>query len=103
MAAQIYPTQNYPKAPMQPPAGPSRRYPLTNAVSHNYNQQQVTPPKHHEKPIEKQAKPASPPLPRQNSKTAPPSPPKVISDYSGALQFNRVGFLGEVRLTLAYI
>ncbi|KAJ6629189.1 kinase-like domain-containing protein [Mycena sp. CBHHK59/15] len=37
----------------------------------------------------------SPPLPRQNSKTTPPSPPKIISDKSGHLQFHRVGFLGE--------
>ncbi|PPQ72561.1 hypothetical protein CVT24_004890 [Panaeolus cyanescens] len=39
--------------------------------------------------------PSSPPLPRQNSKTTPPSPPKVITDKSGRLQFSRVGFLGE--------
>jgi hypothetical protein len=37
-----------------------------------------------------------PPLPRQNVKVRPPTPPKVISDKSGRMQFNRVGFLGEV-------
>ncbi|KAJ7276187.1 kinase-like domain-containing protein [Mycena haematopus] len=39
--------------------------------------------------------PRSPPLPRQNSKTTPPSPPKFISDKLGKHQFHRVGFLGE--------
>ncbi|KAJ7117391.1 kinase-like domain-containing protein [Mycena crocata] len=39
--------------------------------------------------------PHSPPLPRQNSKTTPPSPPKFISDKQGKHQFHRVGFLGE--------
>ncbi|TFK38296.1 hypothetical protein BDQ12DRAFT_127973 [Crucibulum laeve] len=39
--------------------------------------------------------PSSPPLPRQNSKTTPPSPPKIITDKSGRVQFQRVGFLGE--------
>lgn len=37
-----------------------------------------------------------PPLPRQNVKVRPPTPPKVISDKTGRMQFNRVGFLGEV-------
>ncbi|KAJ7047579.1 kinase-like domain-containing protein [Mycena alexandri] len=41
------------------------------------------------------AAPHSPPLPRQNSKTTPPSPPKFISDKLGRHQFHRVGFLGE--------
>ncbi|KAJ7068077.1 kinase-like domain-containing protein [Mycena amicta] len=39
--------------------------------------------------------PASPPLPRQNSKITPPSPPKIIADKSGRHRFQRVGFLGE--------
>lgn len=59
---------------------PIRRHPLTTAMV-NPNTQ---PPQ-----------PASPPLPRQNAKITPPSPPKVISDKSGKLQFHRVGFLGE--------
>ncbi|KAF7301457.1 Serine/threonine-protein kinase [Mycena indigotica] len=41
------------------------------------------------------AAPASPPLPRQNSKTTPPSPPKIIADKSGRQKYQRVGFLGE--------
>jgi len=69
-----------------------RRHPLTNAPVNNVNhqQQQEAPPKPPPKA------PASPPLPRQNSKTTPPSPPKIITDKSGRVQFNRVGFLGEV-------
>lgn len=96
MSAQIYPTTTYSRMPLQQPAGPSsRRHPFTNAVNHPqyYYNQQATPPKQQEKPKQ----PASPPLPRQNSNTPPPSPPKVIRDSSGMLQFNRVGFLGEVR------
>lgn len=61
------------------------RNPLANA---EVNRQQ-TPPKLPQKT------PVSPPLPRQNSKTTPPSPPKIITDKSGRLQYNRVGFLGE--------
>lgn len=40
--------------------------------------------------------PPSPPLPRQNTKTQPPSPPKVIRDSVHAETYERVGFLGEV-------
>ncbi|KAH9478186.1 Serine/threonine-protein kinase plo1 [Psilocybe cubensis] len=80
-----------------------RRHPLTNtAMNVNYpasahphqthqNQQQ----QHQEGPKPPPKAPSSPPLPRQNSKTTPPSPPKVISDKTGRLQFDRVGFLGE--------
>lgn len=68
-----------------------RRHPLTNAVNHQVNHApETTPPKPPPKA------PASPPLPRQNSKTTPPSPPKVITDKTGRLSFARVGFLGEV-------
>ncbi|TDL22776.1 Pkinase-domain-containing protein [Rickenella mellea] len=42
-----------------------------------------------------QKPPSSPPLPRQNSKTLPPSPPQIIRDGGRNLSFNRVGFLGE--------
>ncbi|KAJ6510017.1 kinase-like domain-containing protein [Mycena vitilis] len=58
-------------------------------------------PAHHRRhplaPTDTNAPPAphSPPLPRQNSKTTPPSPPKFISDKLGKHQFHRVGFLGE--------
>ena len=68
----------------------SARHPLANA---NYQPANESPPK----PAPPPKAPSSPPLPRQNSKTAPPSPPKVITDKSGRLSFNRVGFLGEVR------
>ncbi|KAK7047342.1 Cell cycle serine/threonine-protein kinase cdc5/MSD2 [Paramarasmius palmivorus] len=87
MSAQIYPVQSY-KPSVQ------RRFPLTNAVSQNQNQQPppATTPK---KQQDKQKQPSSPPLPRQNTKTTPPSPPQVIRDKSGHLSFQRVGFLGE--------
>ncbi|KAK7061539.1 Serine/threonine-protein kinase [Favolaschia claudopus] len=59
----------------------------------------LAPPNHRRHPLaptdtNAQA-PQSPPLPRQNSKTTPPSPPKFISDRQGGHQFHRVGFLGE--------
>jgi hypothetical protein len=38
---------------------------------------------------------ATPPLPRQNSKAVPPSPPAVIRDMSRSLVFTRLGLLGE--------
>ncbi|KIJ90202.1 hypothetical protein K443DRAFT_38368, partial [Laccaria amethystina LaAM-08-1] len=84
----MYPVQ-YNRMPAAPPQGPSRRHPLTNApVNHHVN--------HHQDPPKPPPKaPSSPPLPRQNSKTTPPSPPKIITDKSGRLQFSRVGFLGE--------
>jgi len=70
---------------------PQRRPPFSNAIN------QVPPhppsPTKHEKP---KAPPLDPPLPRQNSKTTPPSPPKVITDKNRLLEFHRVGFLGEV-------
>lgn len=92
MSAQVYPAQVYNRMPPVPPSGPSsRRYPFTNAAV-NHPRPQGSPPKPQEKPKQ----PPSPPLPRQNSKTTPPSPPKVISDKSGKLQFHRIGFLGEV-------
>ncbi|KAI0314348.1 Pkinase-domain-containing protein [Amylostereum chailletii] len=40
-------------------------------------------------------KPGSPPLPRQNAKVQPPSPPKVIMDKTRGTQFQRLSFLGE--------
>ncbi|KAF8068666.1 kinase-like domain-containing protein [Lyophyllum atratum] len=89
--AQVYSAQAYNRIP---PAGPSsRRHPFTNAVNHPYVNQPPAAAKPQEKEKEKQ--PASPPLPRQNAKITPPSPPRVISDKSGRYQLNRVGFLGE--------
>jgi cell cycle serine/threonine-protein kinase CDC5/MSD2 len=74
-----------------PAATSSRRHPFSNAGNHP-----PTPAK--EKPQQKdhQRQPSSPPLPRQNSKTTPPSPPKIISDKSRNVEYQRVGFLGEV-------
>lgn len=103
MSAQVYPPQNYYKVP-QIPIGPPRRAPLANVVGHPHNQPKATPPKLQEKQ-QKPKEPASPPLPRQNSKTVPPSPPKLIRardtrDDNGKIEeLKRVGFLGEVRYT----
>ncbi|TFY51546.1 hypothetical protein EVJ58_g10508, partial [Rhodofomes roseus] len=54
-----------------------------------------TPPKPHVQVQEKQRNPSSPPLPRQNAKVTPPSPPRLITDKSRTIQFVRVGMLGE--------
>lgn len=64
-----------------------RRPPFSNAIN------QASSPTKQEKP---KIAPSDPPLPRQNSKTTPPSPPKVITDKNRLLEFHRVGFLGEV-------
>ncbi|KAF8630974.1 hypothetical protein AX15_002697 [Amanita polypyramis BW_CC] len=80
-----------------------RRYPFSDAVNHP-GHPPPTPPKpsiyqkqHQAVPVQAEAQnpPGSPPLPRQNSKTTPPSPPKVICDKGGRYQLQRVGFLGE--------
>lgn len=76
---------------MQQQQAAARRHPLASAGNNPVNHQH-TPPKSLPKA------PPSPPLPRQNSKTAPPSPPKIITDKTGRFHFNRVGFLGEVSL-----
>ena len=92
MSAQVYSPRAYNRIHHIAPSAPtSRRHPFTNALNH-----QLSPPKPQDKP---KVPPSSPPLPRQNSKTTPPSPPRVISDKSGKLQFQRIGFLGEVSLT----
>ncbi|KAI9061979.1 Pkinase-domain-containing protein [Trametes sanguinea] len=78
---------------------PPRRHPLAAAANH-YAVNQVprqhappgTPPKQKEQP-QKQA--SSPPLPRQNAKVTPPSPPRIITDKTRTLEFMRVGMLGE--------
>ncbi|KAI8974782.1 Pkinase-domain-containing protein [Trametes punicea] len=79
---------------------PPRRYPFAAAANH-YAVNQLprqhavrpgTPPKPQEQPP-KQA--SSPPLPRQNAKVTPPSPPKIITDKTRTLEFVRVGMLGE--------
>jgi len=81
----------------QAAAGPvHRRHPLASAALNHVNHQPQSPPK----PLPKV--PSSPPLSRQNSKTTPPSPPKIITDKHGRRQFNRVGFLGEVSSLKSY-
>ncbi|KAF8638670.1 hypothetical protein AX17_002031 [Amanita inopinata Kibby_2008] len=86
-----------------------RRYPFTDAVNHHpayaaqtspakqavYHKQHQAVPVIAEAQQPAQNAPGSPPLPRQNSKTTPPSPPKVICDKAGRYQLQRVGFLGE--------
>lgn len=89
MSAQIYPVQTY-----KPSGATGRRLPLTNTA----NQQQQPPVTTAQKAQVKPKQPGSPPLPRQNTKATPPSPPDIIRDKNGQahLRFTRVGFLGEV-------
>ena len=84
--------QHYNRIPSVPTHAPSsRRHPLSNAPV-NQPVGQLSPSK-----VQEAVKaPASPPLPRQNTKTTPPSPPKIITDKSRAVNYQRVGFLGEV-------
>lgn len=78
----------YAKMPSaQPQHQLQRRPPFSNAIN------QPPSPTKQEKV---KTGPLDPPLPRQNSKTTPPSPPKVITDKNKLLEFHRVGFLGEV-------
>ncbi|OCH85271.1 Pkinase-domain-containing protein [Obba rivulosa] len=75
---------------------PPRRHPLT--VPHNHhavNKRAPAPPGTPPKPHEKAKHPSSPPLPRQNAKVTPPSPPKVIADAGGNFEFTRGVKLGE--------
>ncbi|KAG6837148.1 hypothetical protein H0H93_014053 [Arthromyces matolae] len=81
-----YSAQAYNRIPA-PPAPSSRRHPFTNAVNHQ--------PTHQIKQQPPEKQPPSPPLPRQNAKVTPPSPPKIILDRNGSALFSRVGFLGE--------
>jgi cell cycle serine/threonine-protein kinase CDC5/MSD2 len=71
-------------------AATMRRNPLTD-VQKQYVVPEADPPKQ----AEKQKEPGSPPLPRQNTKITPPSPPKVIVDRSRDTEFLRIGLLGE--------
>ena len=84
---------------------PPRRNPLS-AVHHHFAVNQATsrhpPPARPTTPPkpqrQEQPKPQkSPPLPRQNAKVPPPSPPRVIVDRSRNIELMRVGMLGEVR------
>lgn len=91
--------QNYNRMPTIPGQGPtSRRHPLSNAAV-NQLPSQASPAKLQEKI----KVPSSPPLPRQNTKTTPPSPPRIITDKIRALDYHRVGFLGEVRCILVVV
>ncbi|KAH9036705.1 kinase-like domain-containing protein [Lactarius hengduanensis] len=78
-------------APIPPPATSTtthRRNPLSNAINNH------VPPEIPPKPASYEKKP-SPPLPRQNAKVQPPSPPQVIQDKTGSLRYQRMSFLGE--------
>lgn len=81
--------QNYNRIPSV--TAQARRHPLANAPVNQATTQHAP-----AKPQEPVKPPASPPLPRQNTKTAPPSPPKIIEDKSRGFSYKRVGFLGEV-------
>ena len=70
----------------------ARRQPLANAVNQPLPLANRSPVKMEQAPVKP---PSSPPLPRQNTKTTPPSPPRVIQDNSHAATYTRVGFLGE--------
>ncbi|KAH9970178.1 kinase-like domain-containing protein [Lactifluus volemus] len=78
-------------ASIPPPASSTtntRRNPLSSAINNQIPPQVPPKPAHSEKR-------ASPPLPRQNAKIQPPSPPPVIKDKTGSLQYQRMSFLGE--------
>ncbi|KAH9848815.1 Pkinase-domain-containing protein [Lenzites betulinus] len=62
---------------------PPRRHPLATAANHYAPQAPPT----------KQGQEL--PLPRQNAKVTPPSPPKIIFDDVRSIEFMRVGMLGE--------
>src|SRR6266404_2663731 len=83
--------------PIPPPATSTttvRRNPLSNAINNHL------PPEAPPKPAPSEKRP-SPPLPRQNAKIQPPSPPQVIQDKTGTLRYQRISFLGEVRFYLS--
>lgn len=82
--------QNYDAHALKHPQQPGQNYDKLHTNQYQHQRQMTPPPKPPAKA------PGSPPLPRQNSKTAPPSPPKIITDKNGRLSFSRVGFLGEV-------
>lgn len=108
----------HPRIQSIPPPAPPRassnlgngRYPLADAINNNQYPQphqavQDThtnkrhddqPPAVPEKQQERERGKNDPPLPRQNAKVQPPTPPPVIRDKSRALNYERVGFLGQV-------
>ena len=86
-------------------AASQRRHPLSDNLNYYRHQAHVAPPLKAQmdpiKPLVNAPKPpSSPPLPRQNAKVTPPSPPKVITDMYNQVELTRVGMLGEVRGSL---
>jgi hypothetical protein len=77
---------------MPPPAPPKDNYVQQVDLGKQDGRRQEAP---------KPKAPGSPPLPRQNTKTAPPSPPKIIKDNNRGLDYVRVGLLGEVSAGVA--
>ena len=77
-----------------------KRYPLTDVNdgrrAHHHQQPPSPPPPQKQEPVvDKGKRPSSPPLPRQNAKVTPPSPPKIIVDEQRNSQYVRIGLLGE--------
>ena len=80
-----------------------KRHPLTDVndgrrVNHlHHHQQPPSPPLPQKRELvaDKPKRSGSPPLPRQNAKVTPPSPPKIIIDQQRNSQYVRVGLLGE--------
>ncbi|KAF7426061.1 Cell cycle serine/threonine-protein kinase cdc5/MSD2 [Pleurotus ostreatus] len=100
----VYPQPFNPRINMNPipTHTTSRRPPFTNAHNqHNVPNAALSVkalPKAPRSPPPKLAEkkpPSSPPLSRQTTKAIPPSPPRIIKDAHGLLQFQKVGLLGE--------
>jgi len=75
-----------------------KRYPLADVNDGrraHHHQQPPSPPRKQELPVDKGKRAGSPPLPRQNAKVTPPSPPKIIIDQQRNSQYVRIGLLGE--------
>ncbi|KAF9788223.1 kinase-like domain-containing protein [Thelephora terrestris] len=77
-----------------------KRYPLTDVndgrrANHHQQPPSPPPPQKEELVADKPKRSNSPPLPRQNAKVTPPSPPKIIIDQQRNAQYVRIGLLGE--------
>ncbi|KZT24843.1 Pkinase-domain-containing protein [Neolentinus lepideus HHB14362 ss-1] len=84
----------YTGMPPAPTLGTTRRHPFSNAVNHAPRLAPSAKPQ--DKVDDKgKAKEVEPPLPRQNTKTVPPSPPQLIVDRSRSAKYQRIGLLGE--------
>lgn len=97
---KTYSPLNMHRAYQAPTVAPQRQ-PLTNAAFgvNNVGPIPGSPPRQGQK----LRNPSSPPLPRQNTKTTPPSPPQVIKDRGRAVEFLRIALLGEVRFSQKFI